>query len=460
MAYASITYTSASGTTFALTNSSGNPIEYLRQADIAVYVNGTLKTQGTDYTFNSAGTSIILSVSVSGATVEIQRTTDIDDNVVIYTPGSTLTAADLNNASNQNLYALQEFRDSYGAFVGGTDLASNTAIIASSEVWTSDDSHWATTAAADARTDSKVAANNSVVQGYANAASASASAASTSASNAAASASAASTSASNAAAAQTAAEAARDQTLASFDSFDDRYLGSKTSDPTLDNDGNALVAGALYFNSVAGEMRVYTGSAWVAAYVSGTGFLATTGGTMTGAITFAAGQTTPAVAAITSGSITGITDLAVADGGTGASNASGARTNLGLVINTDVQAYDADTAKTDVVQSFTVAQRGAISTLTSASTVTPDFAAANNFSLTLGHTVTLANPTNLTAGQSGAIFITQGASTAYTMSFGSYWDFSNGTAPSVTSTLSAVDVLVYTVRSSTSIHAQLITNLS
>jgi hypothetical protein len=113
-----------------------------------------------------------------------------------------------------------------------------------------------------------------------------------------------------------------------------------------------------------------------------------------------------------------------------------------------------------LAQSFSAAQRGAISALTSASTVTPDFAVANNFSLTLGHNVTLENPTNLTAGQSGAIFITQDASTAYTMAFGSYWDFTNGTAPTVTSMLSAVDLLVYTVRSTTSIHAQLITNLS
>jgi hypothetical protein len=41
-------------------------------------------------------------------------------------------------------------------------------------------------------------------------------------------------------------------------------LGAKTSNPTLDNDGNALLTGALYFNSVANEMRVYTGSAWQA----------------------------------------------------------------------------------------------------------------------------------------------------------------------------------------------------
>ena len=91
--------------------------------------------------------------------------------------------------------------------------------------------------------------------------------ASTNATNAATSATAAQT-------AQSAAESARDATLAAYDNFDDRYLGSKTSNPSLDNDGNALVAGALYFNSVSGAMQVYTGSAWVAAYVSGTGFLA------------------------------------------------------------------------------------------------------------------------------------------------------------------------------------------
>ena len=48
----------------------------------------------------------------------------------------------------------------------------------------------------------------------------------------------------------------------SFDSFDDRYLGSKTADPTTDNDGNALLTGALYFNSTNNNLKVYTGSTW------------------------------------------------------------------------------------------------------------------------------------------------------------------------------------------------------
>lgn len=161
-----------------------------------------------------------------------------------------------------------------------------------------------------------------------------ASAAATSASNA-------STSASNAASAQAAAESARDSTLAAFDSFDDRYLGTKTSDPTVDNDGNPLVAGALYFNSVDGAMKVYTGSAWVAAYVSGAGFLATSNNLSELSATASTARTNLGLGSIATqaannvsisgGSVTGITDLAVADGGTGASTATNAKVNLEVI---------------------------------------------------------------------------------------------------------------------------------
>jgi hypothetical protein len=76
---------------------------------------------------------------------------------------------------------------------------------------------------------------------------------------------------------------------ASYDSFDDRYLGAKSSDPTVDNDGNALLTGALYWNSSTNVMKVWSGSAWVS-YNPAISYLPLTGGTMTGAITFAAGQ--------------------------------------------------------------------------------------------------------------------------------------------------------------------------
>ena len=114
---------------------------------------------------------------------------------------------------------------------------------------------------------------------------------------------------------------------------------------------------------------------------------------------------------------------------------------------------DPDTAVTDVAQTFTAAQRGTITTLTDGATVTPDFAASNNYTLTLGGNRTIANPTNLTAGQSGSIFLVQDGTGSRTASWGSYWDFAGGTAPTLTTTASAVDRIDYVVRSSTSIHA-------
>ena len=114
---------------------------------------------------------------------------------------------------------------------------------------------------------------------------------------------------------------------------------------------------------------------------------------------------------------------------------------------------DPDTAVTDVAQTFTAAQRGTITTLTDGATVTPDFAASNNYTLTLGGNRTIANPTNLTAGQSGSIFLVQDGTGSRTAAWGSYWDFAGGVAPVLTTAANAVDRVDYVVRSSTSIHA-------
>lgn len=109
-------------------------------------------------------------------------------------------------------------------------------------------------AATKAYTDSILGSATSAATS-ATAAANSASAAATSASNASTSETNASTSESNAASSAAAA-------ATSYDNFDDRYLGDKSSAPATDNDGDALVIGALYFNTSDDEMKVYTSSGW------------------------------------------------------------------------------------------------------------------------------------------------------------------------------------------------------
>ena len=70
------------------------------------------------------------------------------------------------------------------------------------------------------------------------------------------------------------ANAALANVLSAYDSFDDRYLGAKAADPALDNDGNALVAGAIYYKTTATPgMRIWTGAIWDYAYVPGGSYL-------------------------------------------------------------------------------------------------------------------------------------------------------------------------------------------
>ena len=103
---------------------------------------------------------------------------------------------------------------------------------------------------------------------------------------------------------------------------------------------------------------------------------------------------------------------------------------------------------------FRNAQRARIEAVTvGAANVALDFANAQMFSITLGTNSNLNRPSNLTVGQSGTIFVVQDGTGSRTLSYSSVFDFVGGTAPTLTTTASAVDRIDYVVRTTSSIHA-------
>ena len=114
-------------------------------------------------------------------------------------------------------------------------------------------------------------------------------------------------------------------------------------------------------------------------------------------------------------------------------------------------------AKTNVAQSFSKGQRGTPVALTDAASVVVDLSLGNNFTLlctsSVGATRALANPTNAVAGQSGLITVTQASGGGNALTFSSNYKFAGGSpgAPQLTTNGNAVDVLPYTVKSTTEI---------
>ena len=314
----------------------------------------------------------------------------------------------------------------------------------------------------------------------------------------------------------TAAAASAASAAASYDSFDDRYLGAKAANPTLDNDGNALLTGALYWNTAANEMRAYSGSAWVVTYnpsvsaVSSFGVGARTGSVVLtasdlatsvfGPFTALASAATTDLSTITTvgASITGTTTITAFAGNNllrvvkfagiltltynattlilpGAASITTAAGDTAIVL-TDASGnatvvtytraanapltyataaeYRANTANR-ILTTDKVWTAADIVTLTDAATITPDFSTGFDFTVTLGGNRTIANPTNTKNGQGGVLYVKQDATGSRTASWGTNWKWSSGTAPTLTTTASRTDKIFYKVESATIIHASI-----
>ncbi len=243
--------------------------------------------------------------------------------------------------------------------------ATNAASSASSASTSASNASTSATNAASSASSASTSASNASTS--ATNASNSATAAATSATNAGNSATAAASSASAAATSETNAAASAASAASALDSFDDRYLGSKSSDPTVDNDGNALLTGALYYNTTTQTMKVYDGANWITATAAGTTAL------LTYKYVATAGQTTFSGAASVGGTLSYTSNNIIvfvngvsldstdytATNGTSVVLASGAALNDEVVIVAFKSFTVADTYTKGEVDAFAVKLTGA-----------------------------------------------------------------------------------------------------
>ena len=261
-----------------------------KKPTVTTLASGFNSTETLNANFEALRDGFDNTLSLDGSTPNaMEADLDLNGNNIIGAAGLLINGTDyLSDVEAAKVAALAAQAAAETAETNAETAETNAATSATSAATSATAS--ATSATAAAASEAGVDADRVAAQAAAATATTKASEASTSETNAATSASTATTKASEAATsatnsatsatesetAKTAAEAAKDAALAALDNFDDRYLGAKASDPTLDNDGNALVAGALYYNTTDDVMKVYEGTVWVAAYASLSGALVAT----------------------------------------------------------------------------------------------------------------------------------------------------------------------------------------
>ena len=476
---------------------------YLETTDIKVSLNGTFTTA---YTLANATTIQFNSAPANGAAIRIYRQTDDAELAAQFYPGSAIRSQDLNDNFTQNLYVTQEANREATAAVSSATSATTTATTALNN------STAAQASAASAISQSASAASQAA------AAVSTANAASSAAAGAVSTANTANTNATNALNAVSSAlqytpvnnvaaipgspsngQAVRVLDSTGIESFTplsglpvgfvgnsalnveiyyqssssswiwSRYFPTDPENRYLKLSGGALTGQLKADDSTSTSNPVYAFDGDVNTGLAHPGadeLALVTGGTVrltidpAGNATFANPVTIPA-----GSTVTGYLDTATASSTylTQANAASTYQTQAGMsgylatgAIGTTVQAYDADTAKTDVAQSFTAAQRGSYVTLTDAATVAIDLSLGNHFQVTLGGNRVIGAPTNVVAGQSGVIRLVQDGTGSRTASWNSVFKFPGGTAPTLTTAANSVDLVAYHVESATRIAARFI----
>ncbi len=248
--------------------------------ETVVLIRDVPQTQAIDYIANDPFPAETHEEGLDRATMTTQQVQEELDRSIKLSRTNTMTSTEfavgatdraskvLGFDANGELTVTQELGTNRGNWSSGTDYnardivkdTSTNNIFLVNTAHTSSGSQPLTTNANSAKYDLLVDAASATTS--AATATAQATIATTKATEAAASAATATTQANTATTKATEAASSASSAASSFDSFDDRYLGAKSSDPSVDNDGDALLTGALYFNSSDNVMKNYTGSAW------------------------------------------------------------------------------------------------------------------------------------------------------------------------------------------------------
>jgi hypothetical protein len=255
----------------------------------------------------------------------------------------------------------------------------------------------------------------------------------------------------NAETAKAGAETAQAAAELALDNFEDIYLGAKASDPTLDNDGNALTAGDLYFNTTSNILRVYNGSAWQDAAISSTGVVTLTGTQTLTNKTLTSPKINEAVDLTSTA-----TELNLLDGVVGLVQAD--FTKLADVDATAAELNYSDLATlgtTAASKVFTADANnlttvsGAVANvedeLTDGATITWDVIDSPVAKVTLGGNRTLSAPSGTTpiAGQFVSLLIIQDGTGGRTVTWNAVYEFAEDTAPDLTATASKGDLFTF-----------------